>query len=166
MTQRTMHATATHPRRRHQNTTHATTSSSSTTTTIHHHNHQEDGSIPRPPIVGLLLGSVRRRGAAVHSELLKSAFEASMDFSDSGDDRDMRHDMIEEESCLQHSFRSDSTTGDDDGGPPRKRRRSLDKRGTTLGNMLEHMVLQSYCTTNSPSDEESWQELTITEAII
>jgi hypothetical protein len=86
---------------------------------------------------------MRRRGAALHSELLKSAFEASMNFSDSDDDRDIRDGMIEEESLLQHSFRSDSTTGDDDRGPPRKRRRSVDNRGTTLGNMLEHMVLQT-----------------------
>jgi hypothetical protein len=98
---------------------------------------------------------MQRRGAAVHSELLNSAFEASMDFSDSDDDRNIRDGMIEEESILQHSFRSDSTTGDDDRGPPRKCRRSVDNRSTTLGNMLEHMVIQTYCNTNPPSNEES-----------
>lgn len=98
--------------------------------------------------------SMRRRGAAVHSELLKNAFDASMDFA--GSDQD-ENDSIDSASFHQRpcSFRSDgtSTVGDDE-GPPRKRPRSADQRGSMLDSMLQHMVLHTYSSPSTNDQDE------------
>jgi hypothetical protein len=101
--------------------------------------------------VGKNYRSLRRRGAAVHSQLLKNAFEASMssyeDEDEDGDDYSM--------------YASNSTLASRDGieemvTAPRKRIRNDDKEiPCVLGNLFGHMVLKN--NTIPPSSSQHQQ---------
>jgi hypothetical protein len=99
--------------------------------------------------VGKNYRCLRRRGAAVHSQLLKNAFEASMSSYED-----------EDEDCDDYSmYASNSTLASRDGieemvTAPRKRIRNDDKETPcVLGNLFGDMVLKNNTTPPSSSQQ-------------